>query len=102
MSLQQRLRAFKFAVEDKKQQISKSPPVAAVLGVIAAVRAAFQPLSDAIAALKQRWESMCEDYNQFLAEETKKKWTWSKRNRQELEFLAGFPGYAFGKIENSG
>lgn len=94
MSLQQRLRALKFAVEDKKKALAAAPPVAALLAALAAIRAALQPLHDLAAALRARREAWTEDYNQFLAEETRVKWTWAKRNRKELDLLAQFPTYA--------
>ena len=34
-------------------------------------------------------------YNQFLAEETKQKWTWAKRNAKELALLQEVPPYIF-------
>ena len=76
MSLVQRWRALKFAVEDKKKEIALLPPITLV---------------------QQRSEALAEDYNQFLAEETKDKWTWSKINKKELVLLASFPPYALGK-----
>jgi hypothetical protein len=97
MSLQQRIRAFKFAVEEKNKQVATSPPVLTILAAIAAVRATLQPLFTLVAKLQQRWEAVGEAYNQFLAEETKSKWTWSKRNKKELALLAAFPPYTLGK-----
>lgn len=97
MSLQQRWRALKFAVEDKKKELATLPPVTAIVNAIAAVRAALQPIFDAIVLLQKRWEVLGDNYNQFLAEETKEKWTWSKKNKQELVLLAAFPPYALGR-----
>ncbi len=97
MSLQQRIRAFKFAVEEKKKQLASSPPISTIVAAIAAVRAAFQPLFDLLSKLQEQWEAVGEAYNQFLAEETKSKWTWSKRNKKELALLAAFPPYTLGK-----
>jgi hypothetical protein len=97
MSLQQKIRAFKFAVEERKKESAKSPPIAAILAVVAAVQAALQPLFNLIAQLQQQGEAISEAYNQFLAEETKSKWTWSKRNKKELALLAAFPPYTLGK-----
>ncbi len=34
-------------------------------------------------------------YNQFMAEETKRKWTWSKIYSKELELWAAVPPYIF-------
>lgn len=93
MSLQQRIRAFKFAVEEKKKELATSPPISILLAAIAAVRAALQPLFEFLSKLQQQWEAVSEAYNQFLAEETKSKWTWSKRNKKELALLAAFPPY---------
>jgi len=97
MSFQQRIRALKFAVEEKKKQLATSPPVLAILAANAAVHAALQPLFTLLAKLQQQWEEVGEAYNQFLAEETKSKWTWSKRNKKELALLAAFPPYTLGK-----
>ena len=97
MSLVQRWRALKFAVEDKKKEIALLPPIVAVLQTIARIRASLQPVFDAITLVQQRSEALAEDYNQFLAEETKDKWTWSKINKKELVLLASFPPYALGK-----
>jgi hypothetical protein len=94
MSLQQRWRAFKFAVEDKKKELATAPPVAALLAALAAVRAALQPLYDLMEAFRIRREAYTEAYNQFLADETRVKWTWAKKNRKELDLLAEFPAYA--------
>jgi hypothetical protein len=99
MSLQQRIRAFKFAVEEKKKALATSPPISSILAAIAALRAALQPVFDIITKLQQQWEAVGEAYNQFLAEETKSKWTWAKRNKKELALLAAFPPYALGKME---
>lgn len=99
MSLQQRIRAFKFAVEEKKKELATSPPISILLAAIAAVRAALQPLFEFLSKLQQQWEAVSEAYNQFLAEETKSKWTWSKRNKKELALLAAFPPYTLGKRE---
>jgi hypothetical protein len=97
MSLQQRWRAFKFAMNERKAQLVASPPISAIVSTVNAVKAWLQPLVDLFEALMQRWEAINEAYNQFLAEETKAKWTWAKRNRKELELLAAFPPYIFGK-----
>jgi len=98
LSWQQRWRAFKFNMKEKKAQLGNVPPFAQILAAAAAVRAALQPLYDVAAALQLRWEQFNETYNQFLAEETKEKWTWAKRNRKEMAFLDAIPPYVFGKL----
>ena len=99
MSFSQRWRAFKFAVKDKKQEIAGYPPFTTIAAAVAAIRALFQPLFDLIVALQKQLETVRENYNQFLAEETKKKWSWSKKNKQEAELLAQVPGYVLGKMD---
>lgn len=97
MTLHQRLRAIQFAIKDKRQAIAQSPPIVAVLAAIAAVRAKLQPLYDLIAALQAKLDVLNEDYNQFIAQETKRKWTWSKRFAKELTFWQSVPPYLYCK-----
>ena len=99
MSLQQRWRALKFNVKDQKARLAQLPPFLALVAAAEAVRRALAPAYALAAALGQRWSDVNEAYNQFLAEETKKKWTWSKRNKKEMALLKTVPHYVFGKRE---
>jgi hypothetical protein len=95
MTLQQRWRALQFRIKDTQMAILHSPPLAALAAALAALRAKLQPLYAFAAACQARLDQLNEDYNQFLAEETKRRWTWSKRNAKELVFWQAVPPYIF-------
>lgn len=60
----------------------------------------MQPLYDLLESLRLRWQNEVDTYNQFIAEETKEKWAWSKRYQKELNFWAAIPGYILGKYQS--
>lgn len=95
MSSQQRWRAFKFNVKDKINHLKTVPPLSTVIAAMAAFHRAMQPVYNAIEALNASWITVQSEYNQFIAEETKRKWTWSNRNKKELELLESIPIYIF-------
>lgn len=55
------------------------PAVAALLGALAAANARLRPLYDALAWLEKKGEQLTDLYNEFMAEETRRLWAWSKR-----------------------
>ncbi|PSC67869.1 putative magnesium transporter NIPA9 isoform A [Micractinium conductrix] len=93
LSLQQRWRAVKFALKEATQQLGHLPPVAALLAAMGALNARMQPLYDAWAVVKRKEEDLLESYNTFLAEETKRQWSWSKRYAKELEWWSHVPPF---------
>lgn len=97
LSLNQRWRSFKFNMGEKKARVLQLPPFAALVALAAAARRMVQPLYDLYAASQQKRLEISEIYNQFLAEETKKRWTWSKKNKKELALLQAVPPFVFGE-----
>jgi hypothetical protein len=94
-SFEQRLRSLRFALDARAARLASSPPLAAAAALAAALAARLAPLAALRAAWQRRADAAREDYNQFLAEETRRKWTWSKRNVAELALLNAVPPYAF-------
>lgn len=93
MSAQQRWRAFKFAVKDKMTELSELSVIKSFLSMIAAVQLRLKPLYDLFDRCQRWWKAVNEEYNQFIALETKEKWTWSKMYSKELALLASIPPY---------
>lgn len=93
LSSQQRLRALKFAIKDKMTELSQLAVIQAITSMIAAAQSRLKPISDLYDRYQQWWKSINEEYNQFIALETKEKWTWSKMYSKELAFLRSIPPY---------
>jgi len=98
MSLQQRIRALKFNIQERQARLLELPPFAALVAVAVTVRRLSQPLFDLYEEFQRHWMGLQEAYNQFLAEETKRRWTWSKRNKKEMELLQTVPPYVLGAL----
>ncbi|KAL4440317.1 hypothetical protein ABPG75_003318 [Micractinium tetrahymenae] len=93
MSMIQRWRAVKFAAKEAAQQLSEVPAIAALLAALAALNTRLQPLRDAWAQFKLWEEALVEDYNSFIAEETRRQWAWSKRYSKELAWWSRVPPF---------
>lgn len=98
MSMKQRMRAWKYAIEDQRQKLMSQPPLSYVVAAVIAVRQRLQPIFDLLEKLQTEWEKLLEVYSQYIAEESKSKWAWSKRYRKELTFWAAVPQYILGEF----
>ena len=87
LSAQQRYRAWVLTVQAFARNNALIQQVAAVIDrVLAPLRAKKASFDDTFAVF-------LEDYEQYLAMETKARWSWEKRNRKEMALLASIPPY---------
>lgn len=96
LSVQQRWRAFQFHMKEQREKLATLPPMLQLFNLMAALRKYIKPVLDAVEKCKATWENMGEMYEQYLAEETRSRWTWEKKNRKELELFGRIPPYIFG------
>jgi len=87
LSLSQRYRALVLTV----QAYARTSPFLQQLG--AQVGRLLEPLRERKAALDASFASFMESYEQYLAMETKARWSWEKRHRKEMALLASIPPY---------
>lgn len=99
MSLQQRLRVLRNVMSDRVTVAGAAlralPPVAAILQVLALLDRKLQPLYAVVEVLKQKAEELQESYNNFEAEETKRRWSWENKHEEEIRFWKAVPPYFF-------
>lgn len=92
MSLKQRQRAFQIYVHTWMLRIIQEVPVfkALVDWLKATVISPYMIYSSRF----NEWKETCiADYEQYLAEETKERWSWEKRHRKEMALLQSIPPY---------
>ena len=87
LSLNQRYRALVLTV----QAYARTSPFLQQLG--AQVGRLLEPLRERKAAMDASFASFMESYEQYLAMETKARWSWEKRHRKEMALLASIPPY---------
>ena len=66
MTLQQRWRAFKFGLQDRKKELAQSPPVAALAAALAALRAQLEPVVALATEIRRRRDSVVDMCVSFL------------------------------------
>jgi len=98
LSMQQKLRALRFSLEELKGKAAKLPPFASVISLLAALKVKMKPLLDLLEELERKKEDLIETYEQYLAEETKLRWNWEKKNHKEIALLKSIPPYIFGAL----
>lgn len=92
LSMKQRWRAIGLYLEALRQHLVEH---------VAAIRAMVEwyekqvagPCGVFVDRYTRMKEGLIEDYEQYLAYETKSRWSWEKRNRKELAFLHSIPPY---------
>ena len=92
LSMQQRWRSFQLHMKALQTRLVEE---------VAWIRAMVQWYDNAVLSPYRRWvdhiesvkEVIREDYEQYLAEETKQRWSWEKRNRKEIALLERIPPY---------
>ena len=87
LSMQQRYRALVLTIQAFVRNNTLLQQLATSIdGVLRPLRARKAAFDDAFAAYM-------EDYEQYLAMETKARWSWEKRHRKELAMLASIPPF---------
>ncbi len=85
--MQQRYRALVLTIQAFVRRNAVLQQLATTVdGVLLPVRARR-------AAFDERFAAFLEDYEQYVAMETKARWSWEKRHRKELAMLASIPPY---------
>ena len=92
LSMQQRWRSFQLHMKALQKRL---------VDEVAWIRAMVQWYDSSVLSPYRRWmehiesmkEVVREDYEQYLAEETKERWSWEKRNRKEIALLERIPPY---------
>jgi hypothetical protein len=87
LSMQQRYRALVLTL----QAFVRSNALLQQLA--SSVDGIFTPLRAKKAAFDDRLATVLEDYDQYLAMETKARWSWEKRHRKEMAMLASIPPF---------
>jgi hypothetical protein len=64
-----------------------------IQNVSSAVHRVLAPLVAKKVQMDRWFEAYLEDYEQYLAMETKERWSWEKRNRKEAELLHSIPPF---------
>ncbi|KAI8113117.1 hypothetical protein M9435_003123 [Picochlorum sp. BPE23] len=92
LSMKQRWRAIGLYLEALRQHLVEH--VAVIRALVAwyqkHVAGPYGVLADRYTRMK---EDIVQEYEQYLADETKSRWSWEKRNRKELAFLHSIPPY---------
>ena len=97
LSMQQKMRALWFRLEELKAKAASLPPFASILSLLAALKVQMKPLFDLLEDLESKKQDLIETYEQYLAEETKLRWNWEKKNQKEIVLLRSIPPYIFGE-----
>jgi hypothetical protein len=97
LSMQQKMRALWFRLEELKAKAASLPPFAFIMSLFAALKVQMKPFFDLLEDLESKKQELIEKYEQYLAEETKLRWNWEKKNQKEIALLKSIPPYIFGK-----
>jgi hypothetical protein len=95
--MQQKMRALWFRLEELKAKAASLPPFAFIMSLFAALKVQMKPFFDLLEDLESKKQELIEKYEQYLAEETKLRWNWEKKNQKEIALLKSIPPYIFGK-----
>ena len=87
LSMQQRYRALVLTLQATARNNTL------LHAIVSAVQTSMAPLMAKKQQLDARIASFLEDYDQYIAMETKARWSWEKRNRKEMALLYSIPPF---------